>query len=268
MTELRAMLLLVVLATTPLAAQHDPASAPLRLGDYLLNLPTTQTVPEGIWDLRFSHRFAQPMNQGDVHSLWGLDGPADIGIGLAYGLRQDLQLAIFRSDVLDNWELSAKYAIREQTSRFPVALSARGGANVHTEHGIEERNAPFAQLIVARRVNPRLELFAVPTWSMNAMAYDSAFNVPFGVAWALRSNLTLVAEVIPENSDAPEELGPGTGWAIGMKRAVGGHFFELLVCSSRATHVDQYTGSVPLGGIDEGNLHLGFNIGRRFGGRR
>ena len=269
MTErfLSALTLLLVLAT-PLHGQARPEYFPLRLGDSLLNLPTDRTLYQRVWEVRFTHRFAEPINEGDVHSFWGLDGPADIGIGLAYGFRDNLQFAVFRSDILDNVELSAKYAMLYQNRRVPVSITARGGVNWKTEQGIDERAAPFIQAVLSRRISPRLELFAVPTFSARGLNYDTAFNVGVGAAWVVSSNLFVVAEVIPENSDAPSELEPGTGWSIGLKRSVGGHFFEVLLTDSRATHVDQYTPSIPLGGIREGDIHLGFNIVRQFGGRR
>jgi hypothetical protein len=261
-------LLLALSICPPVLAQGARSQPPLRLGDSLLNLPTDRTLTAGTWDLRFTHRFAQPINEGDVHSFWGLDGAADIGIGLAYGYRPNLQFAVFRSDVLDDLELSAKYAAVRQSETFPLSVAARGGVNWKTERGLDRRLAPFVQVIVARQISPRIEIFATPTFSSRGIDYDSAFNVPLGAAWAIRPNLFLIAEVIPENSDAPGELHPGVAWAVGLKRAIGGHFFEVLLTDSRATHVDQYVASVPLGGIREGDVHLGFNIGRRFGGRR
>ena len=252
----------------PLPAQTPPEYFPLRLGDSLLNLPTDRTLHQRVWELRFTHRFAQPINEGDAHSFWGLDGPADIGIGLAYGYRDHLQLAVFRSDILDNVELSAKWAVLYQTRSMPLSMAARAGVNWKTERGLDDRAAPFVQIVLSRRISPRLELFAVPTFSARGLDYDSAFNVGVGAAWAVSPNLFVVGELIPENVDAPAELQPGTGWALGLKRSMGGHFFEVLLTDSRATHVDQYTPSLPLGGIREGDIHLGFNIVRQFGGRR
>jgi hypothetical protein len=91
--------------------------------------------------------------------------------------------------------------------------------------------------------------------------------VPVGVAFGLTDALIVVAEVVPENGDAPEDRSD-IGWAVGLKRAIGGHYFEVLLADSRATHVDQYISSAPLGGIDASNMHLGFNIARRWGGKK
>jgi hypothetical protein len=51
-----------------------------------------------------------------------------------------------------------------------------------------------------------------------------------------------------------------------MKRVIGGHYFELLISNSNATHVDQYVTSTYQGSpLKRSDLHFGFNIERRFG---
>ena len=258
---------LLVAALSPAAGaqgQDYRPNASLPLGSYFLNLPTPRTLPARTWEVRFTHRFSQPINEGDENSLWGLDSSADIGIGVAWSPRRDLDLEVFRSDIEDNWELSGKFAVLKQAPSFPVSITARAGADVRTEPGIEDdRVSPFAQVIVSRRMNARFELFAIPTYAANSGPFDHAFNVPLGVAWQFRPYLSLIAEVVPENNDVPGGDG-GTGWAIGLKRAIGGHFFEIVLTDSRATHVGQYMAGDFLGGLDTGDVHLGFNIVRRF----
>jgi hypothetical protein len=53
---------------------------------------------------------------------------------------------------------------------------------------------------------------------------------------------------------------------VGLKRAIGGHYFEILITNNNATHVDQYVTSTYMGSpLRHSDLHLGFNIERRFG---
>lgn len=55
-------------------------------------------------------------------------------------------------------------------------------------------------------------------------------------------------------------------WSAGLKQVIGGHYFELMITNSNATHVDQYVTSTYQGSpLKSGDLHLGFNIERRFG---
>jgi Membrane bound beta barrel domain (DUF5777) len=89
------------------------------------------------------------------------------------------------------------------------------------------------------------------------------------VTYFIRTPLALVAEIIPPNGDLPDETNGDFGWSVGIKRAIGGHWFEVLLTNSQGTTVDQYITSTFQGaGLDAGQVKLGFNIERRFGRRR
>jgi len=67
------------------AGPYTPVS-PLPLGDNLLSLPSSHIPAEGTWEIRFTHRFSQSLDQGSgsdrLHDLFGLDSSADVAIGL------------------------------------------------------------------------------------------------------------------------------------------------------------------------------------------
>lgn len=264
--------LVFFLATATAFAQSEPLP-PLRVGETLLNLSTPRLLPEKTWEVRFAHRFSQPVNDGDVHSLWGLDSSADIGIGLFYSPTKRIQLGVFRSDVLDNYELSLKALVFEQSDTTPLSAGFRVGGNFRTEEEVDDGASAFAQAILSKQFAEKFEIFVLPTYVSNAPVSEShqfehAFNLPIGFAYMMNRYLSLIVEVIPENSDLPDGFDSDFGWAIGLKRAIGGHYFEILFANSRATHVDQYTTSAFLGsGLELGDAHLGFNIERRFGGK-
>lgn len=240
---------------------------PLRLGETLLNLPTTQVLSPGTWEVRFTHRFSQPINEGDVHSLWGLDSSADVGIGLSYSPSETWLVSLYRTDVQDAVEAAVKYrAIRQE--RFPVNVALRAGVDWRTDPEVIRPRSLFAQAIVSRQFGRKAEIFVVPTYARDAAVFESAFNAPIGVAWMIYPHLSLIAEVIPENRDLPASVDSSFAWSVGLKRAIGGHFFEVMLSNTRATHVHQYVPSFFLGtGLRTDDVHLGFNIERRFGTR-
>lgn len=248
-------------------ATAQTAQRPLRLDDSLVNLPTARVLPAGMWEVRFTHRFSQPINQGDSHSLWGLDSAADVGIGLAWSPAPKMQLSLFRNNVQDDIEGAFKYSFLSQGTGAPFSLASRGGFDWRTERGLQDRFSLFAQGVVSYQLLRNLELFAVPTYVSNAAVFDHAFNVALGAAYAIKPNVNLLVELIPQNQDLPPGVEAGIGWSVGLQRAIGGHFFEVLLSDTRATHVDQYTTGAFLGGIREGDIHLGFNIERHFGGK-
>ena len=93
--------LLIVLAALPITvaafAQTGGDVVPLRLGDYYTNIPTPRVLAPKMWEVRFTHRFQEPINRGDVHSLWGLDSGADVAFGVAWAPMDRLQLSAMRT---------------------------------------------------------------------------------------------------------------------------------------------------------------------------
>ena len=103
----------------------------------------------------------------------------------------------------------------------------------------------------------------------SAALFKHAFNVPVGAALMVRPGLSVVVELTAKNRDLPSSMNGGDfGWALGLKRAIGGHYFEILLTNSNATHADQYVTSTYQGTpLNKSDIHLGFNIERRFGKR-
>ncbi len=267
----------------PLFAQEEPPVRPLPVGDVLLSLPSNHIAPYGQWDVKFTHRFNQSLTDGSfsdqLHSLFGLDTNADVVFGAAYAMRPNLQLSLARSNVNDTLEGAAKYVVLRQTEGAPLSLTARGGFDLRTEKDLEDRTSFFAQAIVSRQFGRKAELFALPTIATNAgravsgdasvALFDYAFNMPVGLVWMLRPGFAAVIELTPPNTDLPDEIDSNPGWAIGVKRNIGGHWFEVLLTNSQSTFVDQYVTTTFQGsGLDTDDVHLGFNIERRFGRRR
>jgi hypothetical protein len=268
------------LAAAAFAQNAYTPITPIPVGDTYLSLPSSHIAKYGSWEVKFTHRFNQSLDQGSfsdrVHSLWGLDSNADVGIGLSYAIRPDLQFSLYRSNALDDIELAAKYIVIQQAAAVPVSIALRGGGDFRTEAGLTDRTSVFAQAIVSRQFGKRLEVFAMPTFVTNAgrtisgqqsaALFENATNVPVGFAFVLTDALSVVGELTPKNRDLPGDLHADPAWAIGLKRAIGGHYFEILITNSNATHTDQYVTSTYMGTpLNKSDIHLGFNIERRFG---
>jgi hypothetical protein len=277
-------LLLALLMTAPLFAQDDPdrPQAKLPVGDQLLTLPSSHIPSQGIWEVRFTHRFNQSLTNGSfsdqLHSLFGLDTNADVNFALSYAMKRDLELSIARSNTNDTLEAAAKYVMLQQAASMPVTLALRGGLDYRTERDLADRESFFAQAIVSRRMG-KLEVFALPTFATNAgravdgdisaAMFETAFNVPVGAAYFVRPPLAVVVELVPPNGDTPPSAKGDFGWAIGIKRAIGGHWFEILLTNNQGTTTDQYiTNTFQGGALNASDVKLGFNIERRWGRRR
>jgi uncharacterized beta barrel domain-containing protein DUF5777 len=235
---------------------------------------------KGTWEVKFTHRFNQSIDQGSfsdrLHSLYGLDSNADVGLGLAWVARRDFQLSAYRSNAMDDIEFAAKYLAFQQAPAIPFTAALRVGADWRTERDLADRTSPFAQVILSRQFGQRVEITAMPTYVLDAgravsgagsaALFKNAFNVPIGIAVQASERSSFIGEVIPKNHDLPDDIHGDYAWAVGWKSVVGGHYFELLLTNSNATHVDQYVTSTYMGSpLRRGDLHIGFHIERRFG---
>ena len=279
----RQLILFILLLLVASAARGQVESIPLRplpLGDVLLTLPTSHMPEQGTWEVKFSHRFNQSIDEGEaVHSLFGLDSGANVTMGLSYVPMRDLQLSVARSNVLDTIEASAKYLLFQQAQAIPLSAAVRGGIDWRTERNLDDRTSFFAQAIVSRQFGQRIAVYAMPTFITDAgrastgdtsgALFETAFNVPVGASFMIRRGMSLVAEVVPPNGDLPDTVDTDFGWALGIKQALGGHYFEVLLTNNNATTADQYVTSTYQGApLRSGDIQLGFNIERRFGRRR
>jgi uncharacterized beta barrel domain-containing protein DUF5777 len=267
------------LAQQPASPPPNPyvPLAPIPVGDILLTLPSSHIPDKGTWEIRFSHRFNQSIDQGQAfRSLFGLDNGANVGLGLSYVPFRDFEISLLRSNVLDTYDVAAKYALTQQARRIPFSTAIRIGGDARTELDLEDRYSAYAQAIVSHQFGSRFDLYAMPTYITNAgravsgttsaALFKTAFNVPVGAVFEIGSGYGIVAEVIPQNRDLPDNVKAELGWSVGIKHAIGGHLFEILLTNSNGMTTDQYVTSTYNGApFKSGDLRLGFNIERRWG---
>ncbi|HEX7833082.1 MAG TPA: DUF5777 family beta-barrel protein [Thermoanaerobaculia bacterium] len=275
----------MLLCALPMFAQTDPYKpiTKVPMGDVFLSLPSPNIPSQGTWEVKFSHRFNQSIDEGSLadraHDLFGLDSNADVTFGVGYTPRRDLQLSIARSNTNDTFEGAAKWVFLQQAAKMPVSITLRGGVDWRTEENVSDRTSFFAQAIVTKQFGRKVEIFALPTFATDAgraldgdtsvALFDHAFNMPVGMAYMIKPPLAVIIELVPPNQDLPDGMESDLGWSIGLKRAIGGHWFEVMLTNSQSTMVDQYVTSTFQGSpLNSGDIHLGFNIERRFGGRR
>jgi hypothetical protein len=263
--------ILAVAALAPLllagaaAAQEPGPYEPVRrdpLGTRLINVATPYPVGARTLEVIFTHRFNQPVNDGTVHDLWGLDSGADTGIGLALGVTRSFDLSLYRSSFQESYEVAGKFLVLEQAPRVPVTIAVRAGADLLRREGVADADRPFAQILLARRFARGFNLLLSPSWVGDTPRLRDAFNVPIGLTLALSPSTMIELELIPENRDLDESE---TAWHVALSKAVGGHIFEIVLGNSRATTVDQFLGGDSAAGFEPGDVRLGFNIVRDFG---
>lgn len=246
------------------AAQQPGPYEPVRrdpIGTRLVNSASPYPVGDRRLEVLFTHRFRQPVNDSTSHDLWGLDSGSDVGIGLALGLTPHLDLSVYRASFQEDFELAGKFLFIEQAARVPVTVSLRAGADLLRRPGVADSSRPFAQLLLARRLAPGVNLLVSPSWVADTPRLADAFNVPIGLTFPLPGKRLVELEYVPANRDLDASE---AAWHVAVSKALGGHIFEIVVGNSRATTVDQILGGDSAAGFETSDVRLGFNIVRYF----
>lgn len=230
------------------------------LDSRLLNLPTLATVGPSTLEILFTHRFTQNAQDGGGEELFGLDSPADVGIGLALGLGANTHIELYRSSFWKEVELAGKLVVLPLTEGRPWGLAVRAGGNYRGAFGLSPRWSGFAQAVLAFRPHPRWELALIPTFVTDTPTLRRAGNVGFAWVFQLPRRFRVEGNLIPPNPKAKDAK---LAWAVGLTKGVPGHSFTLYLGNSRATTTDLWVGSDFPANFRLRDLRLGFNLVRR-----
>jgi len=249
-----------------LPAQEAPAAGRTIEGPRIINLPSADLPAKGTLGLLFTHRFAQPLEESDWHSLFSFDSGADIGIGLAYVPVENLEVSLDRSSIQDDWEFAAKYRFLARSEKNPFTLALRVGGNARTEVRADRQTGFFAQAIAAISIGPRVRITLLPTYLSRTSGQrfippeEDVYNLPLAVAFGITRGVNVQAELVPRRGRHGSR---GTGWIAAIEKTVLRHRFAFTVGNVRTTTVDQYTAPDFFGYSPE-DYFIGFNLVRQW----
>jgi hypothetical protein len=236
-------------------------------GTRIINLSSADLPAAGTLGMLFTHRFAQPLEESDWHSLLSFDSGADIGIGIFYVPLTNLEVSVDRSSNQDDWEIAAKYRFLERSDRFPLSVAVRAGADIRTEIRVDHEISYFGQGIVSLGIGPRIRVSVLPTYLTRTAAtpfvsvpQEDVFNVLGALAIGVTRTVNVQGEIIPRRGRFGS---PGTGWIAAIEKTVLRHRFSFTVGNMRSTTVDQYTAS-DFAGLGPEDYFIGFNIARQW----
>jgi len=261
----------VARAQTDATAEPAPKTRPPE-GERIINLPSAEVPVAGTLSLLFTHRFSQPLEDSDIHSLYSFDSGAEIGIGLGWTPFKNLEIELYRSSNLDDYEVDLKF---HAVTAGPVSVGARAGADFRTERGIgtplnpQKKNGFFGQVILGFSIGSRVTITAVPTYVSQESGqpfvqpkffYKNVFNVPAAISIGVTRTVNVHGELIPRNGRGDS---PGVGWIASIEKTVPRHRFAFTVGNVRATTVDQYV-APDFVGLSPHRYFIGFNLVRQW----
>jgi len=235
----------------------------------LVNQPTNLRLPARRFAFRVTHHFARPLGRGSfgdlAGDLFGLDGGAQIGLELRYGLVDRVQVGVYRTSDR-TIQLSVQPHVFEQgQGGVPFGLSAV--VSVEGLDNFSEDYSPSVAAVLSRRLWSRLDVYFSPGWVGNlvptADESGSAVVLGYGGRFRVRPSFGLVGEVAPrfgEPDDLPVSQRDRTYAAFGIEGIWGGHVFQLNFANDIATTPAQRARSQS----ERDEWFIGFNISRKF----
>ncbi len=264
----------------------DYASASFK-STRLINMHTIETVGPRTLDFRISHRFGA-VNTG-ADGFYGLDGPANIRLGLEYSPDGRFMFGIGRSSTEKLIDGFLKYRLLRQTTdnKMPIGLTllACGFYTAQKDPNVvangydkyENRSSRLSycyELMFARKFSPSFSLQIAP-WFVhyNLVNNISDKNDVFGLSGLFRLKFTKRAAITVEygyrmNDYTAAKTGSADDpyhntFSIGYELETGGHVFQIHFTNSFGITENQFFPHTESEWNDAG-VRLGFNISRVF----
>jgi cytochrome c oxidase subunit 2 len=153
---------------------------------YVVNIPTPKAVRKHSLNMRFTHRFQEPITslEGedfDDHiariskDLFGLDSSSVSSFGVSYGITDRLYANVYRSPLCQpglckTIEIGFGYHFLDEAGRSPIALSTY--ASVEGDYNFTERFTYNIQAMIARSITKYANFFFSPAAHINTNGGD------------------------------------------------------------------------------------------------
>jgi hypothetical protein len=245
----------------PERSDPDVLVDPLQPDFALAALPTTLRMPARKWAFRVTHRFTRAVGQGDFGDLigdaFGLDGGAQIGLELRYGLLPGTQIGVHRTSDRTIQIFGQHNVLNDRD--HPFALDAY--ATLEGTNNLRDRHQSTVGVLVSRKLGRYAVLYAEPLVAFNSSPFDfgdkHSFLLGVGGRLRIRPSVYVVGEVTPRLAG----FDPGAEQvSFGIEKRAGGHLFQLNVSNGFGTTF----GQIARGGFTYDDWFLGFNIARKF----
>ncbi len=253
----------------------------------IVNMHSTETLPKRTLDVRIGHKFGDLAGTaGGWQTFYGLESAADIMMGVAYGITDDIGVGISRvkgaRGLFQNMVGTVKYRFLQQQTNggIPLTMTFVGIANMSTQKKVENstsiqafdkfahRMAYSAQIIIARKFGERFSFQISPGYIHRNIVEPLERNgLPY-LAAASRLQISKIFGIIVDATypfssirTRANNYYPSVG--VGLEIETGGHVFQVNFTNSRGITETDY---IPYNQSSwaKGQFRLGFTISRVF----
>lgn len=247
----------------------------------LINFHTVEVCNKRTMELRISHRFGA-INGGSFEA-WGLDGGANIRIGLDYSLDGRLMVGIGRSSYQKMVDGFLKYRLLRQTKdgHSPLSITLFSSAyyiNLKDPNKIANgydkyeynpwsRYSFAHEIIFARKFSDKFSLQIAPFFiHYNLADKITDLNDVYGTTAAFRYKVAKRFAITGEYGLCLNNYTRDTYYnsmGIGFEIETGGHVFQVHFTNSTGITENQYLPFTNTKWTNAG-IRLGFNLTRAF----
>ena len=247
----------------------------------LIDQHTLETVGPRTLDFRISHRFGA-INSGS-YSAWGIDGPANIRLGLEYSPNGRFMFGIGRSSYDKMVDGFLKYRLLRQTVEkgMPVSVTLFTGAyytaikdgnkiaNGYDKYeNLSSRFSYCFEIMIGRKFTPNFS-FQISPWFVHYNLVDNITdqNDSYGLSGLFRLKFTKRAAITMEYAYRLNNFSVihkyYDSMSVGYELETGGHVFQIHFTNSFGLVENQFFPRTDSKWNDAG-IRLGFNISRVF----
>jgi hypothetical protein len=246
----------------PERADPDVRVDPLQPDFTLAALPTTLRLPVHKWSFRVTHRFTRNLGEGDfgdlASNLFGLDGGAQIGLEVRYGLLPGTQIGIHRTSDRAIQLFAQHNFMNERNGR---AFGFDAIATLEGDDNLSDHQQSALGVLLSKNLAARAAVYVEPLVVLNSNPFEGGDEhtgmVGLGARVRVRPATYLMAEYTPRfagYTPFADQI------SFGIEGRAGGHLFQINVSNGFGTTF----GQIARGGVDYDQWYLGFNISRKF----
>lgn len=257
------------------AFEQEPVEETFR-SIYQVNGQSTETIWQGFLFFAITHRFTAPVSTG-VEEFWGMDGYANIRLGLAYGLNDNMMLGVGRSRLNKIYDGYFKYRfLRQQPGKNPLSLTLLAQGGIRTDDfpaeqeafiNFEDRLGYSAQLLLARKVNSWLSCQISPTYShQNLSLLPEQPNGRFSLGMAAHTKVNAKCSIQLEYFLNQFTQDPEAQNVVGISLDYSSvkHSFQLQFTNATAILPAEFLAYTNRYFFEAEGIFFGFHITRRF----
>jgi hypothetical protein len=229
----------------------------------------------GVLDFRILHRFGKV--NGGLKEFFGLDGPANIRLGLDYGISNNFTIGLGRSTFNKEVDGFLKYRLIQQATgprSLPFSFVVVAGSMVRTadwtdgvNHYFSDRLSHYFQGILGRKFSDGVTLQLSPVVlhrNLTEMAADHNDLIAGGIGGRFR-----LSRRVSLNFDYFHVINQDEGrglkdpLSIGFDIETGGHVFQLHFTNAHGMN-ERAILNETTSDWGKGEIEFGFNISRAF----